>query len=108
MVNAPARHGWAREGRDAVAAAAAPGTAQRVDREGRLEDLGPAPALWFDAGVGFGLALSLDGAAAWRATWSGTARPGTAGPRTVDQGAAGHGGIPKGKAGARTPNSVHR
>ena len=90
MLEDPARDERVGEGGDAVAAAAARGAAQHVDREGPLEEFGPAAALCLGAGVGFGLAD------AWRATGPGegpeeaTVRRGTTASR-------------RGEAGARTP-----
>ena len=49
------------ESGDAVAAAAARGAAQHVDREGPLEELGSALALCLGARVGFGLADAWPG-----------------------------------------------
>jgi len=43
MLEDPARDERVGEGGDAVAAAAARGAAQHVDREGPLEELGPGP-----------------------------------------------------------------
>jgi len=84
MLEDPARHERVGEGGDAVAAAAARGAAQHVDREGPLEEFGPALALWFGAGLSFGLGL----ADAWRGT----------GPGGGD-GAAGDDGIAQGRGG---------
>jgi hypothetical protein len=61
MLEDPARHKRVGEGGDAVAAAAARGAAQHVDREGPLEEFGPALALCVGAGVGFGLADAWPG-----------------------------------------------
>ena len=57
----PARDERVGEGGDAVAASAARGAAQHVDREGPLEEFGPALALCLGAGVGFGLADAWSG-----------------------------------------------
>ena len=92
MLEDPARDERVGEGGDAVAASATPGAAQHVDREGPLEELGPALALCFGAGVGLGLPL----ADAWRAKGPG-GRPGAAGHDGIAQGRGG------GEAGARTP-----
>ena len=64
MLEDPAPDERVGEGGDAVAAAAARGAAQHVHREGPLEEFGPALALWFGAGLSFGLGL----ADAWRGT----------------------------------------
>ena len=61
MVEDPARDERVGEGGDAVAAAAARGAAQHVDREGPLEEFGPALALCLGARVGFGLADAWPG-----------------------------------------------
>ena len=58
MLEDPARDERVGEGGDAVAAAAARGAAQHVHREGPLEEFGPALALWFGAGLSFGLGLA--------------------------------------------------
>ncbi len=84
MLEDPARDERVGEGGDAVAAAAARGAAQHVHREGPLEEFGPALALWFGAGLSFGLGL----ADAWRGT----------GPGGGD-GAAGDDGIAQGRGG---------
>jgi len=84
LLEDPARDERVGEGGDAVAAAAARGAAQHVHREGPLEEFGPALALWFGAGLSFGLGL----ADAWRGT----------GPGGGD-GAAGDDGIAQGRGG---------
>ena len=89
MLEDPARHERVGESGDAVAAAAARGAAQHVDREGPLEEFGPALALWFGAGLSFGLGL----ADAWRGTGPG------GGPGAVGDGAAGDDGIAQGRGG---------
>ena len=89
MLEDPARDERVGEGGDAVAAAAARGAAQHVDREGPLEEFGPALALWFGAGLSFGLGL----ADAWRGTGPG------GGPGAVGDGAAGDDGIAQGRGG---------
>jgi hypothetical protein len=86
MLEDPARHERVGEGGDAVAAAAARGAAQHVDREGPLEEFGPALALWFGAGLSFGVGF----ADALRGTGEGTVRRGAMASR-------------RGEAGARTP-----
>ena len=92
MVKDPARNERVGEGGDAVAAAAARGAAQHVDREGPLEELGPALALCLGARVGFGLGFGL--VDAWRGTgpagWDGGGDGG-------DDGAAGDDGIAQGR-----------
>jgi hypothetical protein len=90
MLEDPARHERVGEGGDAVAAAAARGAAQHVDREGPLEELGPALALRLGAWVGFGVGFGL--ADAWRGTGPG------GGPGGGD-GAAGDDGIAQGRGG---------
>ena len=87
MVKDPARDEGVGEGGDAVAAGAAPGAAQHVDREGPLEELGPAAAMCFGAGRGFGLGLRL--ANAWRATGPGVLGPGAAVDDAIAQGRGG-------------------
>jgi hypothetical protein len=88
MLEDPARDERVGEGGDAVAAAAARGAAQHVDREGPLEEFGPALALCLGAGVGFGLGL----ADAWRGT-------GPGGEPGGGDGAAGDDGIAQGRGG---------
>ena len=88
MLEDPARHERVGESGDAVAAAAARGAAQHVDREGPLEEFGPAAALCLGAGVGFGLGL----ADAWRGTEPGGGDGG-------GDGAAGDDGIAQGRGG---------
>ena len=90
MLEDPARHERVGESGDAVAAAAARGAAQHVDREGPLEELGPALALCLGPGVGFGVGF----ADALRETGEGT------GEGTVRRGAM---ASRRGEAGARTP-----
>ncbi len=58
MLEDPARDERVGEGGDAVPASAARGAAQHVDREGPLEELGPAAAMCFGAGIGLGLSLA--------------------------------------------------
>ena len=81
MLEDPARDERVGEGGDAVAAAAARGAAQHVDREGPLEELGPGLALCFGAGVGFGLGL----ADAWRATVAAMALMSVAGEMAAER-----------------------
>ena len=80
MLEDPARDERVGEGGDALAAAAAGGAAQHVDREGPLEEFGPAAALCLGAGVGL--------ADAWRATGAGGG-PGAAGEDGIAQGRGG-------------------
>ena len=89
MLEDPTRHWRVGEDGDAAAAAAARGAAQHVDREGPLQEFGPAAALCLGAGVGFGLGL----ADAWRGTGPG------GGPGAVGDGAAGDDGIAQGRGG---------